>query len=61
QTDPTDAQGHPLHNADGTVIHYKPGLEVPDPVVVKGEGDQAKADSTNFLQLVLDDIFDGGD
>ena len=61
QTDPTDAQGHPLHNADGTVIHYKPGLDVPDPAVVKAEGDQAKADSTNFLQLVLDDIFDGGD
>ncbi|MEH2128305.1 collagen-like triple helix repeat-containing protein [Nostoc sp.] len=61
QTDPTDAQGHPLHNADGTVIHYKPGLDVPDPAAVKTEGDQAKADSTNFLQLVLDDIFDGGD
>ncbi|MDZ8067773.1 MAG: hypothetical protein RMY64_19475 [Nostoc sp. DedQUE08] len=61
QIDPTDAQGHPLHNANGTVIHYKPGLDVPDPAVVKAEGDQAKADSTNFLQLVLDDIFDGGD
>ncbi|WP_448271889.1 hypothetical protein [Nostoc sp. DSM 114160] len=61
QTDPTDAQGHPLHNADGTVIHYKPGLEVPTPIVEEQAGLQAKADSTNIIQATLDDIFNAND
>ncbi|MBN3926115.1 hypothetical protein [Nostoc sp. NMS4] len=61
QKDPTDANGNPMHNADGSVIHYQPGLEVPTPIVQAAAGDQAKADSTNFLQLALEDILDGGD
>ncbi|MEH1940092.1 MAG: collagen-like protein [Nostoc sp.] len=61
QVDPKDANGNPIKDAEGKIIHYKPGLAVPDPEVVKATGDQAKADSTNFLELVLEDIFDGGD
>ncbi|MEH1975183.1 MAG: hypothetical protein V7L02_18610, partial [Nostoc sp.] len=61
QTDPKDEHGNPIKDKDGNIIHYKPGIEVPIPIVEQAKGEQSKADSTNFLQLVLDDIFDGGD
>jgi len=61
QIDPKDKNGSPIVDAKGKVVHYKPGLEVPVPVVAEKESLQAKADSGNFLELVLEDIFDGGD
>ncbi|MEH2305409.1 MAG: hypothetical protein V7L06_08850 [Nostoc sp.] len=61
QTDPTDDHGNPIRDELGNIIHYKPGLEVPTPIVQAATGDQAKADSTNFLELALEDILDGGD
>ena len=61
QIDPKDKDGNPMVDSKGQVIHYKPGLEVPVPIVEEKKALQAKADSNNFLELVLDDIFDGGD
>ncbi|MEH2169332.1 MAG: hypothetical protein V7K41_22275 [Nostoc sp.] len=61
QEDPKDEYGHPVKDKEGKVVHYKPGLEIPVPVVADTENEQAKADSTNFFELVLEDIFDGGD
>ncbi|MBD2411888.1 hypothetical protein H6H01_14285 [Nostoc calcicola FACHB-3891] len=61
QTDPKDENGNPIRDANNNIIHYKPGVEVPTPIVEEAKGEQAKADSTNFLELVLEDIFDGGD
>ncbi|BAY74176.1 hypothetical protein NIES25_05860 [Nostoc linckia NIES-25] len=61
QTDPKDENGNPIRDADNNIIHYKPGVEVPTPIVEEAKGEQAKADSTNFADLALEDIFDGGD
>ncbi|MHC5735849.1 MAG: hypothetical protein ACYTXH_13640, partial [Nostoc sp.] len=61
QTDPKDEHGNPIKDKEGNIIHYKPGIEVPIPIVEQAKGEQSKADSRNFLELVLDDIFDGGD
>ncbi|MEH2193410.1 MAG: hypothetical protein V7K98_12335 [Nostoc sp.] len=61
QTDPKDEYGRPILDSEGKVVHYKPGLEIPVPIVVEAKENQSKADSTNFLELVLEDIFDGGD
>ncbi|WP_375514428.1 hypothetical protein [uncultured Nostoc sp.] len=61
QIDPKDEHGNPIKDKDGNIVHYKPGVEVPTPIVEEAKGEQAKADSTNFLELVLEDIFDGGD
>ena len=61
QEDPKDEYGHPIRDEKGAIVHYKPGLEVPTPIVVEKESLQSKADSTNFIELVIEDIFDGGD
>lgn len=61
QTDPKDTNGNPIRNDKGEIVRYKPGFEVPTPIVEEAKGEQAKADSTNFIGLVLEDIFDGGD
>ncbi len=61
QTDPKDERGNPIIDKEGKVVHYKPGLEVPVPIVVEEKEVQTKADSTNFIGLVLEDIFDGSD
>ncbi|OUL33128.1 hypothetical protein BV372_17430 [Nostoc sp. T09] len=61
QTDPKDENGNPIKDSEGNIIHYKPGLEVPTPIVVDATESQSKADSGNFVALVLEDIFDGGD
>ncbi|MEH1811930.1 MAG: hypothetical protein V7K26_03660 [Nostoc sp.] len=61
QIDPKDQYGNPIKDKEGKVIHYKDGLPQPEPTVVKEKSEQAKADSTNFIELVLEDIFDGGD
>ncbi|MEH2071116.1 MAG: hypothetical protein V7K47_23655 [Nostoc sp.] len=58
---PKDEHGNPIKDTDGSIIHYKPGIEVPTPIVEEAKREQVKADSTNFLELVLEDIFDGGD
>lgn len=61
QTDPKDERGNPIIDKEGRVVRYKPGLEVPVPIIVEEKENQSKADSGNFIALVLDDIFDGND
>ena len=61
QIDPTDGNGNPIKDKEGKIIHYKDGITQPEPTVIKQKGEQAKADSTNFLELAIEDIFDGGD
>ncbi|MEH2139084.1 alanine-zipper protein [Nostoc sp.] len=61
QTDPVDAHGNPIHNADGSVKRYEPGVTVPDPTKTILAQEQAKADSTNIIEATIDDIFNGND
>ncbi|HYX19071.1 MAG TPA: hypothetical protein VE944_32915 [Nostoc sp.] len=61
QEDPKDKQGNPVVDKLGNVVKYQPGVTVPEPTVTTKANVEAKADSTNFLELVLEDIFDGGD
>ncbi|MEH2138686.1 hypothetical protein [Nostoc sp.] len=61
QIDPKDKDGNPIRNADGTIVHWQPGLNTPEPAVVAQVGEQGKADSTNIIQLVLDDLFNANE
>lgn len=61
QIDPTDEFGQPLKDKEGKIIRYKDGIVQPEPTVIKAKDEQTKADSTNFLDAVLEDIFDGED
>jgi hypothetical protein len=61
EKDPVDSDGHPIRDAQGNIVHYTPGMGVPEPTKKATEEAQNKADAGNFIAAVLDDIFDGGD
>ncbi|WP_445626459.1 collagen-like triple helix repeat-containing protein [Nostoc sp. DSM 114167] len=61
QIDPKDKDGNPIRDKDGQIVHWQPGLNTPEPAVVKQTEDQSKADSTNIIQATLDDIFNAND
>ncbi|MHC5717466.1 MAG: hypothetical protein ACYTX0_36470 [Nostoc sp.] len=61
QTDPVDANGHPILQRDGTPLKYEPGITVPDPVKTTQAQAQAQADSTNIIAATIDDIFNAND
>ncbi|MEH2258324.1 collagen-like protein [Nostoc sp.] len=61
QEDPKDGDGHPIKDSLGNNLRHEPGLTVPDPTKTADAGKQAKADSKNFIEATLEDIFDGDD
>ncbi|MEH1829533.1 MAG: hypothetical protein V7L22_30055 [Nostoc sp.] len=61
EKDPVDQHGNPVLDENGQPKKYQAGLQQPVPEATTNAALQAKADSTNFIELVIDDIFDGGD